>query len=105
MLCVHILYFNVASHLFDLVAYIHREVLVVSFLALYPRVGGMFPLIISYSQKAEIIINAIGTFWMGMIFPFSIIGQSANCSPNLVAEYLAVSDDFVEKFFCQSRFQ
>jgi hypothetical protein len=101
---VHISYFNVASNLFNFLAYMHREVLVASFLALFPRVDGIFPVIISCFEKAEIIINMMCTFCMGIFFVFGICSESANCSPNLIAEYLAVSDDFVETFFCHSGF-
>jgi hypothetical protein len=62
-----------ASNLFDWLAYKHREVLVASFLALCPRVDGLFPVIISCLEKAEIIINAISTFCIGIFFAFGIV--------------------------------
>jgi hypothetical protein len=104
-LYLRISYFNVASNLFDLLAYMHHEVLVASFLALWPRVDSLFPGIISWLEKTEIIITAISTFYIGIVFALVIVSQSSNCSQNLVAEYLAVSDDFVETFFCQSGFE
>jgi hypothetical protein len=73
----------------------HREVLVGSFLALCPRVDDLLPVIISCLEKAEIIINAISSFYMGILIAFGILVQSTNCIPNLVAEYLVVSDNFV----------
>jgi hypothetical protein len=105
MLCLWISYFNVASNLFDLLAYMYYEVLVGSFLALCPRVDGLIPVIISYLEKTEIIINVVRTFCMGIVFDFGIVSQPASGSPNLVAEYLGISYDFVETFFCQSGFE
>jgi hypothetical protein len=92
----------VASNLFDLLAYMHRKVRVASFLTMCPRVDGLFPVIISCLKKAEMIINAISMFCMGILYAFGIVSQSANSSPNLVAEYLPVLDDLIEMFFCQS---
>jgi hypothetical protein len=80
----------------------HRELLVDSFLALCPRVDCLFPVIICCLKKVNIIINVISTFCLGIFFEVGSVLQSTNCSPKLVAEYLAFWDDFVEKFFCQS---
>jgi hypothetical protein len=68
----------------------HREVLVGSFLSLCPRVDGLCLVIISYLEKAEIIINTIRKFWTWIFVAFGIVARSANCSPKLVAKYLAV---------------
>jgi uncharacterized membrane protein YozB (DUF420 family) len=71
--------FNVASKLFDLLAYMQREVLVVSVLAMCPRVDGLFPVNISYLENAEIIINVISTVCMGIFLPW------ASCPNPLIA--------------------
>jgi hypothetical protein len=77
----------------------------VSFLALCPKVDGLCLIIISSLQNTEINISAISMFCIGIFVPFGIISQSANCSPNLVCDYLAVSDVFVDICFCQSGFE
>jgi hypothetical protein len=64
-----------ASKRFDLLAYMHREVLVASFLALCPRVDGLCPVIISCLENAEIIINAISTFCIGICLPSTSLGN------------------------------
>jgi hypothetical protein len=87
------------------VGYMHCEVLLASVLALCPRVEAHFPVIIFCLEKAEMIINVIRTFCIGIFFTFGIVSQCTDCSPNLVAEYLAVSDDLVETFVCQSGFE
>jgi hypothetical protein len=83
----------------------HREVLVASFVALRPRVDGLFPVINSCLEKVEISINVISTLCMGIFFACGIVLLSANCSPKLVAEYLGVLYNFVETFFCPRRFE
>jgi hypothetical protein len=50
-----------------------REVLMASSVTLCPRVDGLVPVIFSYFEKAELIINAISTFYMGIFFAFGII--------------------------------
>jgi hypothetical protein len=76
-----------------------------SFLAMCPRVDSPIPVIISYLETAEVIINPISMFCIGSCFAKDIISEFTNCSPNLIAKYLAVSDNFFEPFFCQSRFE
>jgi hypothetical protein len=83
----------------------HCKVLVMAFQALCPRVDGLFAVMIFCLEKTDIIINTISTFCMSILFAFRIIAQSANCSPNLVAEYLAVADNFIDTLFCQNRFK
>jgi hypothetical protein len=90
------MYFKMALNHFDLLGYVDSKVLFASFLALCRRVHSGFPVIRSCLEKMKIIINAMSTFCMGIFFGFGIVSQSASCSPNLVAEYLAVWNDFVE---------
>jgi hypothetical protein len=72
---------------------------------LCPRLDGLFPLIIYCLEKADIIINEISPVCQEIFFAFRICSQSANCSPKLIAEYLAVSDDFFQMFICQCAFE
>jgi hypothetical protein len=55
------------------------------------------PVIFTYFEKTDIIVDSIDAVEKPIFFAVGVISKAANCCPDIISEYLAILDKLAEE--------